>query len=277
MVTSHHWVIDDRVNLGYRRRRVMHRFADRVVVITGATSGIGRAAAVAFAQEGAKVVIAGRHVERGEEVVTSIRGSGGEGRFVWTDMRDPESIHSCIRTAVDVYGRVDCAFNNAGIVGQAGRVTADQLLENWDEVIAVNLRGLFLSMKWELQQMSRQGTGVIVNNASDVGLVGSSYGVAPYVASKHGIVGLTRAAALEYAGRGIRINAICPGLTRTPMSAPISALPAEVSQQVVCAQTPLGRFADAEEIANTALWLCSDAASFITGAALSVDGGSTAR
>jgi NAD(P)-dependent dehydrogenase (short-subunit alcohol dehydrogenase family) len=256
---------------------VMQRFADRVVVITGGASGIGRAAALSFAGEGAKVVIAGRRADRGAAVVASIREKAGEATFVLTDVRSPESIRALIHTAVELYGRLDCAFNNAGIMGKAGRATAEQALEDWSEVVDINLRGTFLCMKWELEQMSRQGSGVIVNNASDVGLVGCSYGVAPYVASKHGVVGLTRAAALEYAGRGIRVNAICPGLTATDMSAQVSALPPKDFRQVVRAQTPLGRLADAQEIAATALWLCSDAASFVTGAAVSVDGGSTAR
>lgn len=186
-------------------------------------------------------------------------------------------MRALIETVLDRHGRLDCAFNNAGTLGTAGKSLAEQTVEDFDDVMAVNLRGLFLALKYELDLMGRQGHGTIVNNASDVGLVGCAYGAAPYVASKHGVVGLTRAAALEYATRSIRINAICPGLTRTEMSAAVCALPAPQLDSLVRAQTPLGRLADPRDIANAALWLCSDEARFITGAALSVDGGSTAR
>ncbi len=255
----------------------MPRFTEKVVIVTGATSGIGEAAALLFAGEGARVIIAARREDKGSALVGRIRAAGGEATFVRTDVRSMDSVANMVRTAIEHYGGIDCAFNNAGVIGRTGSLTPDQPEEEWDAVMDVNLKGIWRCMKHEIPEMLKRGRGAIVNNASDVGLVGSGVGISPYVASKHGVVGLTRSASLEYADKGVRVNAICPGFTRSEMSAPVLALDEKTVSRIVKQHTPMGRIASADEIALAALWLCSDEASFVTGAALSIDGGSTAR
>jgi NAD(P)-dependent dehydrogenase (short-subunit alcohol dehydrogenase family) len=249
----------------------------KVVLVTGGSSGIGRAAAKAFALQGAITVIAARREPMANILVNELRGAGAEATFIRTDVADPADIASLFSEISDRYGRLDCAFNNAGIPGEALKSMADQSLETWNAVMDTNLRGVWLCMKHEIPLMQRMGGGVIVNNASYLGLVGGGYGVGPYVAAKHGVVGLTRAAALEYARQGIRVNAVCPGYTRTEMMEPALNANAEGFMAYVDQKVPLGRVAQPEEIASLVVWLCSEAASYVTGQAIAADGGVTTQ
>ena len=248
--------------------------AGKVALVTGASSGIGRATALAFAREGAKVVVADVTVEGGEETVAQVKKAGGEAIFVKTDVSKAVEVEALVAKAVATYGRLDCAHNNAGIAGNA-KTIVDDTEDNWDRILAINLKGVWLCMKYEIAHMLKQGGGAIVNTASGAGLIGVRRGGA-YVASKHGVVGLTKTAALEYAKAGIRVNCICPGPIDTPMLQGIGGSNQVVIERMVAAQ-PGGRLGKPAEIAEAAVWLCSDAASFITGLPMPVDGGYTAQ
>lgn len=247
---------------------------DKVALVTGGGSGIGRASALTFAREGAKVIVADVVVEGGEETMQMIREAGGEAIFVKADVSKAAEVEALINKAVETYGRLDCALNNAGIEGIKAP-TVDCTEENWDRTININLKGVWLCMRCEIHQMLKQGGGAIVNTSSTAGLVGVQ-GRPAYVASKHGVVGLTKAAALEYAKAGIRINAVCPGSIRTPMMERIiGGDPQEEALQI--ARQPVGRLGSPEEVAEAVVWLCSDAASFVTGHIMAVDGGWVAQ
>ncbi len=250
----------------------MAKLEGRVALVTGGGSGIGRATALAFAREGAKVAIADVNVAGGEETVHLIRERGGEALFVRTDVTEAVEVEALINDVGKTYGRLDCAFNNAGTVGKPSS-TAQCTEEDWDWVISVNLKGVFLCLKYEIAYMLQQGHGAIVNAASVAGLVGVKNNVA-YVASKHGVVGLTKASALECAQAGIRVNAVCPGFIRTPILN-LDGAPEGESRYVSI--EPMGRLGRPEEVAEAVVWLCSDAASFVTGHTMSVDGGMAAR
>ena len=244
----------------------------KVAVITGGSSGIGRATALAFAAEGARVAIGARRQAEGEETVRLLRERGGEAVFVQTDVRQSDQVQRLVQSAVDRWGRLDCAFNNAGIEGAAMVLTADYPEETWRNVIDINLTGMFFAMKHEIQHMLSQGRGAIVNMSSIAGLVGGVVGSA-YFASKHGVVGLTKAAAIEYGKSGIRVNAVCPAIIETDM---VTRAFGGVSE-FLASLHPMGRVGQPQEVANAVVWLCSDRASFITGHALPIDGGLVAQ
>jgi len=246
----------------------------KVALITGGSSGIGRAAAMAFARAGARVVLGNRRVAEGEETVQLVKDEGGEATLVKTDVTKAADVEALVTAAVQAYGRLDYAFNNAGTTGVMAR-TAECAEENWDYVINLNLKGVWLCMKYEILQMLKQGGGAIVNNASVAGMVGLRGGPA-YSASKGGVIQLTRTAALEYSKKGIRVNAVCPGYVLTPMTEGHLRENPEFEAQIKKYQ-PLGRLGTAEEIAEAVVWLCSDAASFVTGHPLVIDGGSVAQ
>ncbi len=250
------------------------RVEGKIALITGGGSGIGRASALAFAREGARVVVADVVVEGGEETLGMIKKAGGEGIFVKADVSKAAEIEALIAKAVETYGRLDCAYNNAVIEGSAA-TTTDYAEDAWDRVIVINLKGVWLCMKYEIPQMLKQGGGTIVNTASAAGLVGFPRGSA-YVASKHGVVGLTKTAALEYAKSGVRVNAICPGAIDTPMMGRITGHRPQRAEKMAAGE-PVGRMGRPEEFAEAVVWLCSDAASFVTGHAMAVDGGITAQ
>ena len=246
--------------------------AGKVAVITGGSSGIGRAAALAFAREGAYVAIGARRQTEGDETARLVREAGGEAIFVQTDVSQTDQVQRLIQATVERWGRLDCAFNNAGIEGDPFVLTADYSEATWDKIIAINLTGVFLSMKYELQQMLKHGSGTIVNMSSIAGLVGGAIGSA-YFATKHGVIGLTKAAAIEYARSGIRVNAVCPAIIETDMAQRgFSHMWDEVVNM-----HPIGRAGKPAEVADAVVWLCSDRAGFITGHALPIDGGWVAQ
>ena len=248
----------------------------KTALVTGGGSGIGRATSLAYAQEGARVVVADVNVEGGEETVQLIKEAGGEAILVHADVAKPEDTQAMVAQAVEAFGSLDCAFNNAGISGGTDRrLTADYLEEDWDRVVGINLKGVWLCMKAEIPQMLKQGGGAIVNTASVAGLVGIP-GTVAYVAAKHGVTGLTKAAALEYAKSGIRVNSVCPGYIQTPMVQGIF-VENEGFEERVASRHPIGRLGEPSEIAAAVIWLSSDAASFVTGHNMPVDGGYVAQ
>ncbi len=251
------------------------RVSGKVALITGGGSGIGRATALVFAREGAKVMIADYNREGGEQTVKMIKTASGEASFIEANVAIAKQAEAMVAKTVETYGRLDCAFNNAGIEGQMGGNIAECTEENWGRIIAINLTGVFLCMKYEIPQMLKQGGGSIVNTASAAGLIGLPGGTA-YVASKHGVAGLTKSAALEYAKSGIRINAVCPGFIRTAMVERVIDN-GSISEESMVAAEPIGRIGRPEEIANAVLFLCSDDASFVTGLPMPVDGGYVAQ
>ena len=246
----------------------------KVVMVTGGASGIGRSACLVAAREGAKVVVSDVSVQGGEETADQIKQGGGEACFVRADVADKESVEALVAETVKAFGRLDGAFNNAGIEGAFAN-TVDQTDEDFDRMIAVNLKGVWLCMRAELRHMQRQGAGSIVNTASVAGLVGMP--PAPiYSAAKHGVIGLTKTAALEFARNGIRVNAVCPGVIETPMVGRLFERRPR-AQELIVQQAPVGRCGRPEEIAEATAWLLSDAASFVTGVAMPVDGGWVAK
>ena len=243
---------------------------DKVALVTGGTSGIGRDTALLFAKAGAKVVVAGRREQEGNETVELIRAAGGDGLFVKTDVSKASEVDALVQKTVEKFGRLDLAFNNAGIEGVWVPI-AKQTEEDWDRTIGINLKGVWLCLKYEIRQMLKQGGGgAIVNMSSVTGLVGAG-GAAAYSASKHGVIGLTKSAALETAKSGIRINAVCPAVIETPMGKRLFGAPAV--HKAVLNSHPIGRFGRPEEIAEAVVWMCSDRASFMTGQCLILDGG----
>ena len=251
------------------------RLENNVALVTGGGSGIGRASALAFAREGAKVAIVDVAVAGGKETLKMIKEVGGEAIFVKTDVTNAAEVEGSINKTIKTYGQLNCAFNNAGIEPSQGMGALAECPEDeWDRVINTNLKGTWLCMKYEIPQMINQCGGAIVNTSSVAGLIGG--GLSAYVASKHGVIGLTKTGALDYAQSGIRVNAICPGGTETPMLEALIKGNPEIEARIQDVH-PIGRFAKPSEIAEVAVWLCSNEASFITGAAIPVDGGLVAR
>lgn len=252
-----------------------HSFEGKVAVVTGAASGIGRATAVGFAGAGARVVVADRDPGGAEETVGMIRRAGGDAVPVRVDVASPAEVAALFARTDEVFGGIDVAFNNAGIEGPIGVSTAELSEADFDRILAINLKGAWLCMREEIPRMKARGGGAIVNCSSIAGVVGFA-GAAAYVASKHGMIGLTRTAALELARDNIRVNAVCPGVIRTPMIERATHHRADEAAGYAAAE-PVGRMGEPEEIADAVLWLCSAGASFTTGVALPVDGGWVAR
>ena len=251
------------------------RLKDKITLITGGSSGIGRAAAQLFSREGAKVVIADINAEGGEETTQSINDAGGEAYFVKTDISKSNEIEALINKVLERHDRLDCAFNNAAILGEIVSLV-DHTEETWDHVLDTNLKGTWLCMKYEIPQMLKQGGGAVVNTTATTGLQVGGRTRCAYAASKAGIVSLTKVAALENAEYGVRVNALCPSHTRSPMLEKFFELRPELEADFI-AQAPMGRIAAPKEVAEAALWLCSDASSFVTGHVLAVDGGYLCR
>jgi NAD(P)-dependent dehydrogenase (short-subunit alcohol dehydrogenase family) len=245
----------------------MKSFSNKVVIVTGAGSGIGHATALAFAQEGAKVVVSDIDSKMGLSTVEEIKKNNGEAFFVKCDVSSEEEVKNLVSKTVEKYGRLDCAYNNAGVEGKVS-TTTECTSDNWDRTINVNLKGTWLCMKYEIPEMLKNGKGSIVNCSSIAGLVGFET-IPAYVASKHGVIGLTETASLEFAKQNIRVNAVCPGVIQTPMLERFT----NHNEQAMAQQDPMGRVGKPEEIADSVLWLCSDKSSYVTGQAIAVDGG----
>jgi NAD(P)-dependent dehydrogenase (short-subunit alcohol dehydrogenase family) len=250
-------------------------FENKVALVTGAGSGLGLATAKAFAEAGASVALADWNEEAAQSAVTEISGKGQKGIAIRCDVSDDAQVAAMVKKTIEAFGRIDVAYNNAGVQNVLAE-TADTTREDYDRVMGINLRGVWSCMKFELLEMRKQGTGAIVNCSSLGGLVGGAErGI--YHAAKHGVLGFTKSAALEYGSRGIRVNAICPGLIWTPMADQMVASGQGEALKGMEKMIPMGRVGRPEEIADAVLWLCSDAASYVTGQSISVDGGFTMR
>ena len=246
-------------------------FDGKVVIVTGGGYGIGRAACLAFSRDGAKVVVADVDVKSSEDTVGLIKEAGGDATVVQTDVSQEAEVEALVQKTVKTYGNLDCAFNNVGI-HKTFTSTIDFTQKDWNQMMDINLKGMWLCMKYEIRQMLKQGKGAIVNASSVAGLIAAPSNPA-YPASKHGVIGLTKMAAIEFARKGIRVNCICPGpTTMTRMNEELAAIALDIIEKMND-KVPMGRTAEPREIAEAAVWLCSDKASYITGVALPVDGG----
>jgi NAD(P)-dependent dehydrogenase (short-subunit alcohol dehydrogenase family) len=246
----------------------------KVVLVTGGASGIGRASARVFAREGARVVVSDLDEAQGQATVAELRERGAEASFFPADVSVEPAVEALVAHVLDSFGRLDCAHNNAGILGGGGPLHEIDL-ESWQRTLTTNLTGVFLCMKHEIRAMLACGEGAIVNTSSGAGIVGTP-GLAPYCASKHGILGLTKTAAMENARNGIRVNAVCPGSTDTPMLRAAMGRDPTLEKLILSSQ-PSGRLAEAREVAESVVWLCSDRASFVSGESMLVDGAAVAR
>ena len=252
----------------------MNNLKGKTVVVTGGASGIGEATALLYAEYGCNVVISDLQEEKGKALVEKIKQSNGKAIFIKADVSNPRDCEILVNKTVATFGSLDIAFNNAGIGGESNAV-ADMTIEGWNHIISVNLNSVFYCMKYELKQMQKQGNGAIVNNSSILGQVGFA-NAAGYVAAKHGVIGLTQNAALEYSAKGIRINAIGPAFINTPLLT-AAGMDDTVKQNVLVPMHPIGRLGESREVAELVVWLSSDKASFITGSYYAIDGGYLAR
>ncbi|MFY9343046.1 MAG: SDR family oxidoreductase [Planctomycetota bacterium] len=251
----------------------MNTLENKIALVTGGTTGIGRATAIAFARAGAKVVVSGRREKEGEETLQLVRQAGGTAIFVRADVKQDADVKNSVDATLRTWGRLDIAFNNAGVESERIAPTADQGEADYDHVMAVNVKGVFLAMKHEIAAMLRTGGGAIVNTSSVAGLIGFA-GASPYTAAKHAVVGLTRSAAIEYGKQGIRVNAVAPAAIDTPM---LDRFTEVVPRTMLESLHPIGRIGKPAEIADAVVWLCSPQASFVTGQTLAIDGGFTAQ
>jgi NAD(P)-dependent dehydrogenase (short-subunit alcohol dehydrogenase family) len=246
----------------------------KTAIVTGGASGIGEATALLFAEQGCNVVVSDLQENKGNDLVKKIKAQNGKAIFIKADVSKPEDCETLVNKTVETFGSVDIAFNNAGIGGESNAV-ADMSIEGWDKVIAVNLNSVFYCMKYQLLQMQKQGSGAIVNNSSILGQVGFA-NAAAYVAAKHGVIGLTQNAAIEYSAKGIRINAIGPAFINTPLLSD-AGMDDNVKQSFLVPLHPIGRLGESKEVAELVIWLSSDKASFVTGSYYAIDGGYLAR
>ena len=249
----------------------------KVVIVTGASSGLGEAAALKFAQAGAKVVVAARREDRGQIVVKQIETLGAEGLFIKTDVTKRADIEALIDSTVAKFGRLDCAVNNAGITGPVMVPAAEIEEEAWDELMNTNLKSVWMCMKYEILAMLKQGKGSIVNISSIYGFKPADVGAAPYCTSKFGVIGLSKSAAVDYAQQGIRVNVVSPGYVRSGMVDPNVEATPELEEAIISRHSAMNRRGEAAEVAEAITWLCSDEAGFVNGAVLTVDGGDTTR
>ena len=255
----------------------MKRLQDKVIIVTGASSGLGAATALRLATEGAKVVLAARRSDKGEAVLAQLKSAGGEGIFVKTDVTKTDDVKALVAAATKRYGGLDGAFNNAGITGPTLTPIADIDEAGWDEAINTNLRATFVCMKYQIPQLLARGGGAIVNMSSIFGLKPSDLGHAAYCASKFGVVGLTKTAAIDYGDKGIRVNAVCPGHTHSEMVDPYMVSAPELMKQTIRRHSAMNRLGEADEVAEAVTWLLSGQSSFVSGATLVVGGGEAAR
>ena len=255
----------------------MKKLQDKVIIVTGASSGLGAASAMRIAAEGAKVVLAARRRDRGEEMIRQIKAEGGEGLFVQTDVTRTADVKALVSAAIDRFGGLDGAFNNAGVTGPTMTPLADIEEDGWDEAINTNLRAVFVCMKYQIPALLARGGGAIVNMSSMYGLKPSDLGHAPYCASKFGVIGLTKTAAIDYADKGVRINAVCPGFIHSEMVDPYVDAQPELMGRVINRHSVMNRLGEPDEVARAVAWLLSGEASFVNGASLLVGGGDTTR
>jgi NAD(P)-dependent dehydrogenase (short-subunit alcohol dehydrogenase family) len=255
----------------------MKQFTGKVVLVTGGSSGLGAATAVLLGAQGARVAIAARRRDKGEAVLRQVEAAGGEGMFIETDVTKRADVESMVAATVKRFGRLDGAVNNAGITGPTLTPMADISEEDWDATVNTNLKAVFMCMKFEIPAMLANGGGAIVNLSSIYGFKPSDLGHAPYCATKHGVIGLTKTAAVDYAASGLRVNAVCPGFTHSEMVDPYVEGAPELMKLVVQRHSAMNRLGEASEVAEAIAWLLSDAASFVNGAALPIGGGDTTR
>ena len=266
-----------RISTQDRGGEIVSNFENKVIIITGATSGLGATAAISLASKGAKVAITGRREEQGQAVVKQIQAAGGEGMFIKTDVKVRNDLEAMVAKTVDRFGRLDGAVNNAGITPGVFTPVADIIEDDWHDTISTNLNAVFMSMKFEIPAMLASGGGSIVNISSMYGLIGGDIGNAAYVTSKWGVIGLTKTAAIDYGDKGIRVNALCPGYCHSEMVDPYVEAEPAMFEKIISRHSAMNRLGESQEVADAIEWLLSDQSSFVNGAAVPIEGGETTR